>query len=110
MWRSHIFWRLFATYSVLVTLALGLLGWILLARMEAHVREDMRRDLETKCVLVRELVALQDLVPTELQRQVSSLADEIQCRITLVAEDGRVLADSAEEPRQMNNHLHRPEI
>ena len=35
---------------------------------------------------------------------------EIETRITLIAEDGSVLADTSESPERMNNHLNRQEV
>ncbi len=110
MWRSPMFWRLFVAYSLLLTAALGLLGWMLLRRIEAHFLDEIRRSLEAKTILVRELAAGHSPVAADQQKQIHRLAEEIRSRITLIAADGRVLADSAEDPGRMDNHLDRPEI
>lgn len=44
------------------------------------------------------------------QSSVHAMARAAGARITLVALDGRVLADSEANPAQMENHSHRPEI
>ncbi|MNH86821.1 Alkaline phosphatase synthesis sensor protein PhoR [compost metagenome] len=46
-------------------------------------------------------------VYTEQAKKIKELAE---ARITYVREDGKVLADSDENPLQMDNHLNRPEI
>ncbi|MCS7316147.1 MAG: ATP-binding protein [Bryobacterales bacterium] len=44
------------------------------------------------------------------QQQLVHLAGALGARITLVAPDGRVLADSEADPAQMENHRTRPEV
>ena len=36
--------------------------------------------------------------------------EKIEARITMIARDGKVLADSTYNPREMDNHLNRPEV
>src|SRR5688572_13042103 len=45
-----------------------------------------------------------------LQRRVQELGATTGSRLTVMAPDGRVLADSAERPEAMKNHLDRPEF
>ncbi|HXG10232.1 MAG TPA: hypothetical protein VNK04_10615, partial [Gemmataceae bacterium] len=110
MWRSLMFWRLFGAYSLLLAASLGLLGWILHSRVENHLLAEIRQGLESKTVLVQELIAGPDMDAHQRQQQIVRLAQETDCRITLLAADGTVLADSAEDPRLMDNHLNRPEV
>ena len=108
MWRSRIIWRLFGAYGILLTVSLGLLGWLLLARMETHLLDDIQHSLEIKTLLVRDLVNRYGA--SELQEQMTLLAGETSARITLVAAGGEVLVDSAEDPSLMENHRDRIEI
>src|ERR1043166_5825702 len=108
MWRSRIFWRLFGVYSVLLTLSFGVLGWLLIHRMETHLLQELQRGLEAKASLIRELVNRQDA--SELQAQVMRIAGDMGARITLIQADGKVLADSDEQPGKMENHGDRPEV
>ncbi len=39
-----------------------------------------------------------------------ALANEVDCRITIIATDGTVLGDSIEDPMKMENHAARPEV
>ena len=39
-------WRLFGAYSILLTISFGLLGWLLIGRMENHLLQEVRHDLE----------------------------------------------------------------
>jgi two-component system phosphate regulon sensor histidine kinase PhoR len=105
-----MFWRLFGAYSALLAVTLGSLGWVLTNRIETHLLEEMRQGLEMKTALIRELVAGQTLDRNDWQARVQRLAREINTRITLLAEGGEVLADSAEDPRRMKTHDDRPEV
>jgi two-component system phosphate regulon sensor histidine kinase PhoR len=106
-----MFWRLFGTYSVLLVVSTAFLGMVLAGRVERHHQRQVFTSLRTKAVLVREMVRdwPADRVG-DLPMRMLALGREIGTRITLLAEDGRVLADSQEDPEQMENHAHRPEI
>ncbi|HEX2227036.1 MAG TPA: ATP-binding protein [Candidatus Binatia bacterium] len=51
-----------------------------------------------------------DLEGAALDGILRRFADELETRITLIAPDGRVLGDSAEASRAMENHSSRPEV
>ena len=46
----------------------------------------------------------------ELRDRLAELRRHVAVRVTLLAEDGRVLADSDEDAAQMENHADRPEV
>lgn len=106
-----MFWRLFVTLTGLLLGSIALLGAVLSAHVERHLLEQIESSLHTKAILVRELV--QELPATNsaaLQERMLGLHREIATRITLIAADGRVLADSQEDPVAMDNHGRRPEV
>src|SRR4051812_34621517 len=102
MWRSRIFWRLFGAYGILLFVSFGMLGWVLIGRMENHLLQEIRHGLEIKTLLLRDLVNRHG--ESELQEQISRLAKETSSRITLIRASGEVLADSSELPAKMENH------
>jgi two-component system phosphate regulon sensor histidine kinase PhoR len=106
--RSRIFWRLFTSFGLLMLAALALIGFLVSARVERHEREQIEQNLLIKAALVE--VAVRDLPLDRLQAQVSELHQKMTSRITLIAPDGRVIADSDEDPRLMDNHGDRPEV
>lgn len=108
MWRSRIFWRLFGTHGVLLLAAIGLAGMLIVQRVEEHFLGQVEQSLHTKAVLVREAIRAQP--PESLQERMLALRQEIATRITLIAADGQVLADSEEDPLKMENHASRPEL
>jgi two-component system phosphate regulon sensor histidine kinase PhoR len=111
MWRSRMFWQLFGAYGLLVLGAIGALGMVIVNSAEQHERREIEANLHTRAVLVH--AAVRDRLNDEpaLQKEVTALGQEIHTRITLIAEpDGRVLADSESDPKQMKPHDQRPEV
>jgi two-component system phosphate regulon sensor histidine kinase PhoR len=124
-----MFWRLFGTSGVLVLAAISLLGIVIVHRVEQQYFRQIQDSLRTKAILIREAIrpftlssppAEKDVQvrgdeqpPPEarrLQQRMVALGREIATRITLLAADGHVLADSDEDPGHMENHADRPEV
>jgi two-component system phosphate regulon sensor histidine kinase PhoR len=103
-----MFWRLFGAYGVLLLAAIALLGVVLASRVERHYQKQIDDRLLTRALLVREIV--QGRPADRLQERIQRIGKEIAARITLIRADGRVVADSDEDPREMENHADRPEI
>src|SRR5690349_18309838 len=110
MLPARLFWRLFIAYGLLLTTALVLVGWLIQRRVEEHLITDVRRQLQVQTQLVRDLVATRPLGARNRGDQVKRLTEITLARVTLIAADGTVLADSAEDPAHMDNHLERPEV
>src|SRR5262245_7537523 len=111
MWRSRTFWRLFSIFAVLLLCALGSLGLVVSSRVERQLTEQIEGSLRTKAILVREAVRDRPAEqPHSWQKRIKALRQEIATRITLLADDGSVLADSEENPAEMENHRDRPEV
>ena len=108
MWRSRIFWRLFGASSILLIFSFGLLGWLLIGRIENHLLQEVQQGLKDKTLLVRDLV--NGNREGDWQEQITRLGKETRARITLIQTSGKVEADSAEQPEKMENHLDRPEV
>src|SRR5438132_4908287 len=111
MWRSRTFWRLFASYSVLWLAAIGLLGTVIVTRVEGHFLQQIEASLRTKAVLLREVVrGLPGAQAATLEERMVRLRDELAARITLMDADGRVVAESEKDPSLVENHMNRPEV
>src|SRR5438128_3818427 len=109
MWRSRMFWRLFGTFAGLLLATIAVLGIIVLNRVEKHFLQQIEESLEAKAILVRESLEGGPKDQT-LQERVRSLGSETGLRITLIAANGDVLADSEEDPARMEKHDTRPEV
>src|ERR1700730_1816954 len=111
MWHSRTFWRLFSTYGLLSLASIGILGGVIVSRVEQHFLQQVEDTLHTRAVLVREytraVLAQENVADGPGQRdrlledRVATLGREIGTRITLLAGDGRVLADSDKDPEEM---------
>src|SRR5437868_4457613 len=99
MWHSRMFWRLFGTYGVLWLAAIGVLGWVIVGRVETQYLGQIEDSLRTKAVLLREITRGRPAAEAPfLQARIEALKQEITTRITLLAADGTVLADSERDP------------
>jgi two-component system phosphate regulon sensor histidine kinase PhoR len=110
--RKSLFFKTFLSYLLIMGLVL-----LLILLFSANIIRDQYLDSvhwglgNLAASLRREFVPL--LVapdPGALDRLVKELGKEMDVRITVIATDGRVLADSQGDPRQMENHDDRPEF
>jgi two-component system phosphate regulon sensor histidine kinase PhoR len=104
--RQGLSRRLLTVYAVAFLAIIGLFG----ALVDRLIREQFLDDLTGS--LVRQAAAAQLVIGGEedLAGLVNQLADRLGSRVSVIALDGRVLADSAAEAATMENHADRPEV
>jgi len=109
--RSKVFTRLYLTYVFLVLLTSASIGLLVHGRLERTLNDDLESTLE-RYAMVLEPVAVRTLHSEEagLLDVIEAVRAEAGIRLTLIAADGRVLADSLENVSTMENHRERPEI
>lgn len=102
---AKIFLKLIA--AVMGILAISLVAVDLMASRIAQstYEKTLIRELEEKC----RMMALEDWEAPSAERA-QKLADAAGGRITIIARDGRVTADSENDPSHMENHRNRPEV
>src|SRR5882762_8436676 len=98
IWHSRNYWRLLGTYGLLVLTSIGLLGIIVLGRVEQHFLLQVEDSLRIRVALLGHWVR-NEKAAAQLQDRVAQLGHETAARITLLSEDGTVLADSEKDPR-----------
>ena len=114
--RHNLFWKLALTFSALLVGALLAVDFL----AERALREDYARSTFDQLAGLARLAQarppkLSAVPPTrseesrELQEWVTQMA-ATGARVTVIAADGLVLADSQSDPRTMENHAGRPEI
>lgn len=105
-------WRIAVPFATLILVIMGGLTLFLSAR----AREAQLADLQTQLAATARLIAGEvgprlpapdEVMLNELTREWGNL---IEARVTIIAADGRVLADSLAAPAAMDNHLSRPEV
>jgi two-component system phosphate regulon sensor histidine kinase PhoR len=106
-----MFWRLFGAHATLLLAAIAVLGLILADRFHKYYHHQINERLRAAVVAVGEVVRHSRTDETQLlQDRMERLGRELTTRITLIESDGQVVADSDEQPSQMENHANRAEI
>jgi two-component system phosphate regulon sensor histidine kinase PhoR len=113
----HLFWRIYATYLIIVVLSTVAVGWFAVSSAHDFYVEHTADELEARAGLVREEVAalvdageLADIEPL-----VRRMGDASGTRITIIGTGaggvaaGDVVAESDRLPEDMSNHADRPE-
>jgi two-component system phosphate regulon sensor histidine kinase PhoR len=106
--RAKLFWKLGLTYLALLVLALFALDFY----ATRVFRSDALRAVDDQLASVESAARAHppDVQnPAALQEWVQSTSGS-GARVTVVASDGTVLADSAADPAKMENHANRPEV
>ncbi len=114
---SRISRRVLGSYIVLIVLVvLGVSlasGFVLKRELLSNLEDDMARQARQLAVgldLAAETGAGPAVDPTVLESWITNAGNASQVRFTVIAADGRVLADSDELPENMENHAGRPEV
>ena len=109
---SAFFWRLFLSHIVLAFLAIAGVGLVNEHQMERDSRAEISASLLAKAKTLAEFSqpVFAGGRGMEVNRLIKRLASNESVRITVILPDGRVLADSDENPARMENHSDRPEI
>ncbi len=112
MFSSRLLWKLFAVYALLSAVAAVCSITILGNRQRAIVYDQVHRRLHDSAVTVNHL--LENPFVAEpgpgLAASIEAIAAENSTRITLIAENGAVVADSEHDPKTMENHGDRSEV
>lgn len=114
---SRISRRVLGSYValiVLVVLSMSVAsGFVLKRELVSNLEEDMVRQARQLAVglnSVAETGAGSTTDPAVLESWITNAGKASQVRFTVIAADGRVLADSDELPKNMDNHAGRPEV
>ena len=118
MRRPRLFWRVYATYLVIVVLCTAAVGFYAVRSVRDFYYDQTERDLQARAALIRDQLtaAMTADTPQQLESLVRRLDSVSGTRITLIAADrpgvarGQVLADSEANPATLPNHANRPEF
>ena len=98
------FLKVFASYLLLVLLAIAVLDFFLTPK----IRDIITNSIENEMFGVAEVMTL---MPREsLEKKVPEIAKKLNVRVTLIDPSGGVITDSQSDGKRMDNHLNRPEI
>jgi two-component system phosphate regulon sensor histidine kinase PhoR len=110
--KPSLFLRVFLGYAAVIVFLAGAVAFFAPSQMRKHHIQEQAAGLEHLGVLLEEPVLpyLLGEGKGNLEEYVSSIGKKTATRITVIDREGRVLADSEKEPKDMENHFYRPEI
>lgn len=112
MFKRSLLWQLYPVYLLIIVIALFSITWYLSHLLPDFYNDQVAEDLQARANLIKEqfLEKLQaedfegmDILSKELGASSST-------RITIILPNGKVVADSHENPENMENHGDRPEF
>jgi two-component system phosphate regulon sensor histidine kinase PhoR len=112
MIRSQFFWKLYASYALLVIVGVVAVGTLVSRKIADEVFAETEASLRARVTLLGELAApvVESGGGPAFQAMIEELGRSTATRYTVMAPDGVVLADSDEDPSSMDNHGSRPEV
>ena len=110
--KSSLFFKLllgFLVFTIIVTVSILIVSF---NTIENHYTKTVADGLEKfgRPLLITITPLLENEYYHEIDRLVESIGRETGTRLTIIATDGKVLADSESDPDLMDNHKNRPEI
>lgn len=109
--RSFL-WRYFPFYLIIILTSILAISWYTSVAMKALYMDRIGVDLEARALLLGEAAAPGGaLLHTDnLQALCLRMGQALGNRFTVIHPEGKVIADSDEDPAVMENHSGRPEI
>lgn len=112
MRHKKLIWQIFPANLVITLAAMLAVSWYGSSALQKFYVDQLRDDLESRAYLVQHEII--DMLAGEeigkLRRFAKQSGRESSTRITVIRADGRVAADSYEDPDTMDSHRNRPEI
>ncbi|MEN6429901.1 MAG: histidine kinase dimerization/phospho-acceptor domain-containing protein, partial [Coriobacteriales bacterium] len=106
-WAGRYRTRMTLGYVLVVALLALVWGWSLYGPLTDAVTDQQQGHLQSVAQAGALVVSEH---PSDLESAVRGLVAGTGLRMTVIAADGEVLADSSEDPRSMANHANRPEV
>ena len=110
--RNTIFFKVFGSILLLIIVLAGVIGFFSYNAFRSFHLDTLAGNLENQGYSIKDQIfplLISDNVEM-LDAYVKEIGKTIQTRITVIAENGKVMADSNEDPAVMDDHKFRPEI
>jgi two-component system phosphate regulon sensor histidine kinase PhoR len=107
-----IFWKQFISSFLIILAVLFLFTFLVIGELKDYDKSLTRERLLSSANLVSDVLRrpIEDGNLGEIQSTVSGLSKQARVRITVIANNGKVLADSSRNPAEIKNQSNRPEI
>ncbi len=103
--------KLLATYIAIVAITIIVTVLFSWQKVNRHFFEQTTQDSQQKIELIDRLIKYEMMTSEQsLQEIIITYGKQTNVRITLIADDGLVLADSLNDPTTMENHANRTEF
>ncbi len=110
MLKKKFLWKLYYVFAALAVIPLLILAWYASSLFNDTLITTDLEVLHQRTSLIKEKLETSEIDITDLQ-QFSIRYDNLSgARVTIIQPNGKVTADSREEPSQMDNHADRPEV
>lgn len=110
--QTSYFWRTLFTYFAFALVGVSLLGLQQAFSISRFETDQDEQSLHAQAALLSK-AALAPFLSGNLatiNEMATIIAAQTGLRVTVISDIGQVLADTMEDPRNMENHLHRPEV
>lgn len=112
MIHSRIFLKLYAGFVLIILFCTAIISLMIGRQMQQDSLLEIENSLKSTATIIRESIipTLSSDQPDKLQQRIIQMTHDVDTRITIIARDGTVLADSQQTPESMDNHRERPEL
>ena len=110
--QKKLFWQIFLVHLAILLLTIGLVAWYSSRTFDDFYLEETGADLQNRAYLIQSrILELLSSGDTQYLRNFAITSGRASgTRITVIMPDGKVVADTNEDPDVMDNHRQRPEI
>ncbi len=112
MARKRLIWKVLPVYGTVIAVCTLAIAYYAGSSVSSFVRQTTERSLKDLASTLQDqaapMLAAGDV--ERMQQLADTFSERTDDRITLIAADGIVLAESHADPAQMDNHADRPEI
>ena len=108
--RKSLFINIFSSFVIITISSIIIILIFVFSSINNHYIDSLAHGLKNYAILLKNYNLFQSENITQLNEKINKLAATVDFRITIIDEKGVVLADSEENPQNMENHYYRPEI
>ncbi len=110
--RRRLIWQLYPPYLLITIVSLMAVTWYASDTLVRFYLDQTAKDLEARAYLIKKQIGglLNPLEPAAVDNFCKNAGQVSATRITVILPDGKVVGDSRETPRFMDNHADRAEV